>query len=377
MLNNKNKKIIWMTWKDLKHPEAGGAESVNEESAKRLVKNGYQVIFLVGAFAGCQKEEIIDGYKVIRMGSRYTVHLRAMIYYLRNLRGWADLVIDEINAAPFFARFYSGKPTILLVHQLAREIWFYQMPIWLGWIGWLAEPIYLWILRKSRVITISKSSRQDLMQYGFKKENIDIISLGIRLEPLNNLESIDKYYKPTILSLGAIREMKRTLHQIKAFEIAKKKIPDLQLKVAGSIDGKYGEKVLDYIKKSKFKADIEIFGKVTSSKKIELMQKSQLIVVTSLKEGWGLIVTEANSQGTPAVVYNVDGLKDSVKNEQTGLIANKNTPEFLAEKIVELLRDYKKYDRIKKIAWQWSKKNTFERSYQDFIKIIKSHDDRK
>ncbi|RKY81760.1 glycosyltransferase family 1 protein, partial [candidate division KSB1 bacterium] len=42
--------LLWLTWKDRKHPLAGGAELVNEKLAKRLVQDGHRVIFLVGGY---------------------------------------------------------------------------------------------------------------------------------------------------------------------------------------------------------------------------------------------------------------------------------------------------------------------------------------
>ena len=49
------------------------------------------------------------------------------------------------------------------------------------------------------------------------------------------------------------------------------------------------------------------------------MAEAHVLLMTSVREGWGLVVTEANACGTPAVVYNVPGLRDSVRNEETGL----------------------------------------------------------
>jgi glycosyltransferase involved in cell wall biosynthesis len=96
-------------------------------------------------------------------------------------------------------------------------------------------------------------------------------------------------------------------------------------------------------------------------------------VVTSVKEGWGLVVTEANSQGTPAVVYNVDGLRDSVKDGNTGIIAKENTPEGLAKALVSLLGDSPtRYSQIREAAWEWSKTITFNQAYKDFMKAIET-----
>ena len=359
-------KILWLSWKDIKNPLAGGAEVVNEELAKRLVQDGHEVVFIVGGYKGGTHEEIRDGFKIIRLGGRYSVYWHAYRYYKQNLVGWADLVIDEVNTIPFFAKFYVTEKNVLFVHQLAREVWFYQMIFPLSFIGYLLEPIYLWLLRDRVTVTISNSTKMDLQKYGFTSKNISIISEGIEISPLTTLTNVQKYECPTLLSLGSVRPMKRTLDIVKAFEKAKPQILDLKLIIAGDTSGTYGNKVLSYIKHSKYNKDIQLLGKITNEQKIEVMQKSHAIMVTSVKEGWGLVVTEANSQGTPAVVYNVDGLRDSVKDGITGTVTTVNTPKNLSDKVVTLLQNPTHYDTLRQNAWEWSKEITFERSYADF-----------
>lgn len=363
-------KILWFTWKDRSHPRAGGAETVNEEIAKRLVRDGHEVIFLVAGFDGAEDEEMRDGFRIIRLGNHYSVYWKAYRYYKKHLQGWADVVIEEVNTIPFFTRWYVKEKTFLFVHQLCREIWFYQMSFPLNLVGYLAEPIYLWLLREHEVITISKSTKDDITRYGFQPKKIHIISEGIEIEPVLKLENTQKYPIETLLSLGSIREMKRTNHQIRAFEIAKKSIPSLRMKIAGDANNSYGKKVLQMIVSSPYASDIEYLGKISTEKKIELMQKSHLIFVTSVKEGWGLIVTESASQGTPAVVYDVDGLRDSVRNGMTGIITKKNTPNALAEAVRETFSDTERYDRMRKSAWEWSCDVNFKMSYRDFLEVI-------
>jgi glycosyltransferase involved in cell wall biosynthesis len=165
--------------------------------------------------------------------------------------------------------------------------------------------------------------------------------------------------------------MKRTGHIVKAFEIAKERLPDLELVLAGNVSGGYGANVLSHIKNSHYASSMKYAGKVSKEEKIELMQRSQLIAAASVKEGWGLTVTEAASQGTPAVVYNVDGLRDSVRNGKTGIVCEANTPENMAENIVKLLSDCAMYERLRRAGWEWSKEIDFEKSYKDFIGAIK------
>ncbi|MBU3978367.1 glycosyltransferase family 4 protein [Patescibacteria group bacterium] len=362
-----SKKILWFTWKDRKNPLAGGAELVNEELAKRLVKDGKEVIFLVAGFKGGKREEKIDGYKIIRVGNKWTVYWLAYRYYKKYLQYWPDLVIEEINTIPFLTKYYVKQRNILLIYQLCRQIWFYEIFFPLNLFGYLIEPIYLWLLRDRKVITESESTKTDLTRFGFKPQNIKIIPIGIEFKPVDDLKKIEKYPNPTLISLGSIRAMKQTDHIIKAFELAKKEIPNLKLLIAGDMSGNYGLKIKKMIHDSQYTNSIHYLGKIDKNKKIEIMQKAHLLLVTSVKEGWCIVVTEANSQGTPAVTYNADGLRDSVKHDQTGLICIKNTIEKLSQNIVELFKDKQKYKKISTNAWLWSKEFNFDFSYKTFI----------
>jgi glycosyltransferase involved in cell wall biosynthesis len=164
--------------------------------------------------------------------------------------------------------------------------------------------------------------------------------------------------------------MKRTKDILQAYNLAKQSIPNLELVIAGDNNDPYGQEFLQEIQKSEYKKDIQYLGKVSKQKKIELMQQSHIILVTSVKEGWGLIVTEANSQGTPAIVYDVDGLRDSVIHNQTGLVCTTNTPDDIAQNIAKLFSDQKLYAKLRQEGHKFSKTITFEQSYKDFIKII-------
>ena len=366
--------ILWFTWKDLNHPQAGGAERVNEEIARHLAQDGHKVILLVGGFRGGIAEEEREGYRIIRLGNRYTVYWHAYRYYKRHLQGWADLVIDEMNTVPFFCKYYVKERNIVFAHQLCRKIWFYQMPFPASLIGYLVELIYLYLLADRIVIVVSESTKQDLMRSGFTDGRIHIISESIALKPVSSLGSATKFNYPTLLSLGAIRPMKRTADQISAFEIAKEKIPHLRLIVAGTAIGRYGKKVLHMIENSSYAADIEYVGPVDEREKVRLMAMSHLLMVTSVKEGWGLIVTEANSQGTPAVVYGVDGLRDSVQDGKTGVVTKENTPVALAREIIAILNDDARYKALRHSAWDDSKEYNSENCYQDFLEVVVSID---
>ncbi len=181
-------KILWFTWKDRKNPMAGGAELVNEGLAERLAKDGHEVIFLVAGFRGGAEEEVVNGYKIIRMGNRWTVYWKAYRYYKKHLVGLADLVIDEVNTIPFFAKFYVKEKNIILCYQLCREVWFYQIFFPLNLIGYLLELIYMRLLNDRYVLTESESTKIDLQKFGFKEDRVFTFPIGIEAESLTEKE---------------------------------------------------------------------------------------------------------------------------------------------------------------------------------------------
>lgn len=203
----------------------------------------------------------------------------------------------------------------------------------------------------------------------FLPNSISIISQGLQIKPVENLDKIRKFPNPTMLSLGALRAMKRTYLHILAFERAKKFVPNLRLLIAGDASDNYGQKVLRQIKRSRFAGDISYLGRVDFAQKQLLMQRSHILVMTSVKEGWGLVVSEAASQGTPAVVYDVDGLRDSVQNNTTGLVVD-CSPKALAAGVAEVLSDTQKYGAFRLAGWRFSQGLTLERSYQDFLQQL-------
>jgi glycosyltransferase involved in cell wall biosynthesis len=375
------KNLLFITKYDIKSPQSGGSGILIHNILKRIT-NEYDITVLSSAFPACETREIIDDITYIRLGSKriykngvynWKIYFWVFQYYakhLSNKRKQFDIVVEHIHSLPFFYSFYGDSKTILFVSQLQQKNWFHKIPWFIAWIPFLFESIYLFFLRNRRVITTSESAKKALMASGFKKENIHIISEGISIVPISILSDVKKYRQFTMLSFGKINEMKRTHHHIKAFECAKKYIPELQLKIAGANGGAYGEYLLKLINNSPYAKDIKYLGSVTKKKKIELMQKSSFIVGTSEQEAWGITISEANSQGTPAIVYDVDGLRDNVIHNETGIICEKNTPEILALEINKLYQNRNLYKRLQYNAWNLSKKINFERAAYQFYDVI-------
>jgi len=363
-------KILWFSWKDTTHPLAGGAEVLGAEMMAGLVRDGHEVVHISGGYKGALEIEYSGGITSRRVGNRVSVYWEAYKLYMRDYRDWSDFVVEEVNTVPFFTRFYARQKRLLVIHQLARVVWFYQMPFPLSVVGFLLEPIYLRLLRGDVVATISTSSMEDLVRHGFGRSTIRIYGVGVDTKPVGSIMAAKKSEVPTILSIGSVRPMKRTSHVFEAFRLAKQKVPALKLVLAGDHSGSYGRRLVRKIGQSDIGGDVAILGRVDRETKVSLMSRSHFVLITSVKEGWGLVVTEANSQATPAIVYDVDGLRDSVQDGATGFVVKDGSPGALAEKIVTALKDAASYDAVRSAALEWSRQITFERGYSEFREII-------
>jgi len=360
-------KILILNWRDIKHPLAGGAEISTHEHAKRWVKAGHNVTQFSSFVKGEKSSEIIDGVLIIRMGSHYTVHLCAFFYYILHARNEIDLVVDEFHFIPFFTPLYCRKKKVAFIHETAGEIWFKNHFFPINFIGFFLEPLFFYLYRKICFITVSDSTKKDLIKFGIKKEHIYIIHNG--LSPIRSVKK--KETNPTIIYLGKFSRDKKTEDAILAFFEIQKVFSNSFLWVVGKQE-KHGieNSLKELVKKLGIEKKVTFFGFVQEEEKYDLLKRAWVLINPSMKEGWGLTVIEAASQGTPCVAYDVSGLRDSIQDERTGLLAKERRPKNLAEKIIFLLKNKTWYDRLSKQSLQWSKEFTWEKASRESMELI-------
>jgi glycosyltransferase involved in cell wall biosynthesis len=355
-------RLLWLNWRDIKNPEAGGAEVFTHEIMKRLAKLGYSMTLFTTKFPGGLKNEWIDEVNIIREGGKYTVYSKARSYYNSHKEHY-DIVVDEINTRPFLTtKYVKKKPIVAIFHQLAGEFWFYETHFPLNYIGYYyLEKKWLSYYKDIPTVTVSKSSKDDLEAIGFRK--VLMVTEGVNVTPLQEL--CEKEPSPTVAFVGRLRKAKMPDHAIRAFSIIKKEIPDAKMWVIG---GGYMRKELE----TKFDIrDITFFGSVTDELKYKLLGKAHLVLVPSAREGWGLVVVESNAMGTPVIAYNVPGLRDSVRDRETGLLADENSPDSLAHSAIYLLKNTDFLTRLSTNALTYSRQFNWDYTANEFDQIIK------
>ena len=355
-------RILILNFRDLAHATAGGAEVFTEEIGKRLVQFGNDVTIFSSAFDGCEPVSYRSGIRIVRRGGKYNVYRKAREFLKEHFSEF-DLVVDEINTVPFQAyKVARGKPVVALIHQLAREVWYHETWFPLNVVGYhILESFWLRQYREIPTVTVSESTKSDLLQLGFK--DVHIIRNGIGAEPLRELPV--KPDHPILIFVGRMVSSKQPDHALKAYLMVKERFPDAELWVLG--DGYLRPRL------QKRRAEgVRFFGHVSGEKKFDLLRQAHVMLSPSVREGWGVSVIEANAMATPAVGYDVPGLRDSILDGVTGFLAQPNDPAGLAKSALRIFEDADLNRELSLGALDWARQFSWDRSATEFDSLMHS-----
>lgn len=361
--------ILILNWRDTRHEWAGGGEVYISELAKRWVKMGNHITLFCGqdVKGGLPSEEVINGVNIYRKGGRFTLYIWAIWYYFKKFRKNTDVVVDVQNGIPFFTAIYSRKPKIAVVYHVHGKQFFVELPFPINIIGFIIERyIFPLFYYKTKIIAISKTTKDDLVELGFKNKNIEIVYCGINGKKHHN--SSNKFYKPTILYLGRIKKYKRVDLLIKIMPEILKRIPNAHLMIAGW--GTEASSITDIAMRSITRKKVNIIGPVSESEKKHLLSKAWVFVNPSMGEGWGISVIEANLYGAPAVAFDVAGLSESIRDGQTGYLS-KNEEEFV-DNICKILNNKLLRLKLSKNARRWANTFNWNRAATNSLAVIKN-----
>ena len=368
--------ILILSWRGLEHPNSGGAEQVTFEHAKAWVKAGHDVILFTSYFEGATREDILNGVKILRRGRQFfEVQIRAFFWYIFGKHPKFDLVIDEFHGIPFFTPLYVRSRKLAFIHEVAREVWglnpwprpFNFIP---SFFGTLFEPwIFKLFYKRMPFMTVSNSTKNDLMAMGIPRENITIVNNGVNLDLPKMIPS--KETQKTAIYLGAISEDKGTIDAVHAFGQIERKDDQWQYWVVGRGTKDLVRRLKILAQKYNIESKITFWGRVSDRKKFELLAKAHVLINPSAHEGWGLVNIEANAAGTPVVGYNVHGLRESIK-DSTGVLVDKGDFKKLAEGVIRMVNDKGKYEMFRKNALSWSKRFTWEKATKESLELIES-----
>ncbi|MEH3034506.1 MAG: glycosyltransferase family 4 protein [Aeromicrobium erythreum] len=326
--------VLFCNWRDTRNPEGGGSERYVEEMARGLVERGHQVTIACAAHDAAPRDEVRDGVRFVRRGSKLDIYATTFLRLLTRRYGKVDVVVDVQNGLPFFTRLATRKPVVVLVHHVHREQWPVVYPGLTGRIGWwiesrLAPRLY----RRSRYVCVSDATRLELIDLGVDRDRIAVVHNGTDPAPV-----VDARRSPTprLCVLGRLVPHKQVEHAIDALAAVRVGHPEATLDVVG--DGWWGDELRAYAAQQGVADAVTFHGFVDDRTKHEILARSWLMLLPSLKEGWGIVVGEAGSHATPTIAYSTaGGTTESIDHKDSGLLVDDR--EQLVTETVDVVED--------------------------------------
>lgn len=313
-------RIAILSWRDQRHPEAGGAEVFLDRVSEELARRGHSVTILTARYAGALPEEVLaDGRRIVRAGGRMSVYPRVGLKLAGRRRSY-DAVVDIQNGVPFWSPLVTASVVVCVVHHVHREQWqavFGRTAASLGWT--LESRVAPAVYRHCQYLTVSEATARDLAATGVPSDRIHVAYSGLDPQPI--LDEYDASAPPMMLVLGRLVPHKRVELALQALRDLQPTNPGLSLVIAGQ--GYHLEALRRTAAELGVTPSVRFAGRVSEWEKLQLLSSAAVHLLPSLKEGWGLSVVEAALQGTPTVAFrSAGGTTESILDGRTGLLAD-------------------------------------------------------
>lgn len=335
-----------MNWNDRENPQAGGAEVHLHEIFGRLARDGHEIDLVTSGWPGAQPRAELDGMHVQRWGGRYTFALqaRSAVRALLAARRF-DIVVEDINKLPLYlCGLARPLPFCAIVPHLFGGTAFAEANWVVATVVWAAERPLARGYRRASFHAISDSTRDNLVRRGVPPERVEVIYPGVDSVRYSPDPATPRAPVPTFLYVGRLKRYKGVETALRALAATRQAGVRPRLDVAGQGDDRPR---LERLAATLGVADDTRFlGFVSEDEKRRLMRRAWAVVLPSPKEGWGISNVEAAACGTPALASDSPGLRESVRDGETGYLVPHGNPTALARRMVELATDPALVERL-------------------------------
>ncbi len=358
-------RITFLTWRDEGHPDGGGSERYVREIATRLASRGHAVTILCAAYPGAAAEELVGGVRFLRRGGRRSVYGAGLRYLLSRDGRAQDVVVDVINGLPFAARLVRRSGVLVLVHHLHREQWHMIYPGLRGRIGWFVESrLAPALYRNTRHVTVSEATRADLVAVGVRPGLVSVVRNGVSAPA--NPDPPDRSPDPRLCVLARLVPHKQIEDAIHVVARLAGELPQLHLDIIGR--GWWSERLREAVVQCGVQERVSFHGYLPDVSRDRLLAQAWLMLAPSVKEGWGIAITEAAAVGTPTIAYaGAGGVREAIVDGVTGLLAA--DLDDLVDLTRRLLQDEARRRELSLAATAYARSFSWETTAEQFERV--------
>jgi glycosyltransferase involved in cell wall biosynthesis len=363
-------RILVINWQDITNPLGGGAEVHLHSIFSRVARLGHDVTLLCSGYPGAPATEVLDGLTIVRRGGRSTFNVTALLSYLREFRQQpCDVVIDDLNKIPFLTPLFVRKPLVGIAHHLfGTSIYREVNPVIASYV-YLMERLGLLVYRMSGMpfFVVSPSTQTEFEDLGFARSRLHLVHNCVD-HVIHHPAPERRSATPVIGVVGRMKRYKYVDHVLQAMPAVLKERPDARLLIVG--DGDDRPRLQELVHKLGINGAVTFTGYVSDAEKVAMLQTMWFSVATSSKEGWGLTVLEANACGTPVIATDVPGLRDAVKDGETGVLVPFGDVRKLEQEMLALLNDPARRENLTKGALAWAAEFNWDNAADKTIAVL-------
>lgn len=244
-----------------------------------------------------------------------------------------------------------------------NEVW--GKEYWVKYLGKLGMVAYviekMSVLLPTKIISISELTTAKLQNELKRTNNVHTINMGINYKEIEIVKPSNE--KSDVIFAGRLLENKNVDVLIRAIANIKKKYPLIKCTIVG--EGPERESLELLIQKYNLERNITIIDFLPQQHQLyALFKSSKVFAFPSTREGFGIVVLEANACGLPAIVINHgDNASKNLIQTNNGMVISLDETDLSSAIITMLNRDNNKIDAVnaaRQYDWDIIAKKTLE-----------------
>jgi glycosyltransferase involved in cell wall biosynthesis len=362
-------RVVVINWRDPWHHLAGGSERYAWEFATAMREAGAQVEFVTARDSHQVTRETREGIRVRRGGGAYGFYpfVLALLVVRRLRRRGPHVVVDAENGIPVFSPLVLGRSAriVLVMHHVHQEQFrtYFRRP--LSDLGrFLERRAMPWVYRRVRILSVSGSTVEEMTHQLGWTPAVEVVPNGADA-PTVELPPGRTSQPDRLVVLGRLATHKRVDAVIRAVCELRRERPALHLDVVGA--GPELEALVDLIDAVGARDHVTLHGFLPAEEKARLLAEARLHLCASDAEGWGQVVVEAATYGLPTLARDVPGLRESIRDGETGWLVPETGPGPVEDRLVAGIRaalleldDEARRDELATACRAWAARFTWE-----------------
>jgi glycosyltransferase involved in cell wall biosynthesis len=365
-------------------PLGGGAGNTTKYISRELAKMGHSVTTITTWFSGLKEDEIVDGYRLIRLRAirkrKDRSNVLEMFHYVFLAAKTAKHLVK--NEKPDHVISFFAMPTGLIAWYLKRKFALPYtlslqggdvpgfLPKNLGTLHRLTAPLTKLVWRHADNIVANSDGLKELAEQTAKPLGKEVVCIP------NGVDNAIFYPKenPTspfkILFVGRLVEQKGITFLLKSLAQIKKRYANAYDQIETTIigDGPLRGTLENETDELDIRAKVKFLGWIDRDVLPQIYRESSVFIMPSLEEGMPNVVLEAMASGLPIISTDNRGTNELVKNGENGIIIKDHS--VLSSAILELIHDPNKRTNYAKSSRKLTEARGWDILARSYLELI-------